>query len=73
MAVEKAQDCKCSHLLRSASRNYMAAQKKQQAVTVIGKHDGTLSDKREENVKVVDNKDVPQPGEGEVLVRVKYR
>lgn len=49
------------------------SEKGQTAVLVTGKEDGTLSDKREENVKVVHDKDIPKPGEGEVLIRVKYR
>jgi hypothetical protein len=52
----------------------MAQSKKSQtAVLVTGIEGGTLSDKKEENVKLVKDKDIPKPGDGELLIRVKYR
>ena len=46
--------------------------KGQTAVIVTGK-DGLLSDRKEENVKIVHDAPVPEPGDGEVLVRVAFR
>ena len=46
--------------------------KGQTAVVVTGK-EGLLSEKREENVRIVHDAPIPEPGEGEVLVRVTFR
>lgn len=48
------------------------APSQQTAVHVVGK-DGELTDKTEDNVRVIHDAPVPKPEDGEVLVRVKYR